>query len=603
MASSQLSRVRASFGVATGLAAIALGVFLRTLPALDTAWCGVAIALALASILAAYVAKPQRDPLPILGTALASMLLALILPILALLEPAVRPTLLPAALELAGGFTLLVAALRWSQANAVRALAPRTLDRKKKVRVERNNKRVDVPADALAAGDRIFLAAGDDIPVDGTVLDGSGFVDETALLGPALPSAKKPGDTLLAGTDSSIPELTMRAETPLAGAILLQREALLPSLATDLAKLSAIDLATFAASTAIALAGSLLIAAQTGLAHVETYLPAIGAIMLAACAGPSLSAAIRGRLRVLAIARAAGLVVSRTKDVLALARVRRWQIDANLLAAPGAVEAIALSGEPPDRLLQIAAALLADAQIPEAKSVDHAIRAKKLPALHVAAQKRQGSLYLGTVEGVRWFMGPPRAVEEEEGMKLDKSMEGPLEFLRGRQMITWLIGRPGKEITGAIGIGLETELDAKTAAAKLRATIMPGPPDGVRKTLADKANLRTDGPPIGKRDATLLNDDAPPPPSGLRIRVLPVKTRLGLDDDRSPRLFLPSLGNFGEAVARAKDAVWSAQLRSIALAVLPGLCAVSLAFFGLLPPLAALLLVLLALVFAGKVEP
>lgn len=595
--------MRASFGVAVGVAAIALGVFLRTLPALDSAWCGVAIALALASILAAYVAKPQRDPLWILGTSLASVLLAPLLPILALLEPAVRAALLPGSLELAGSFTLLVAAIRWSQANATRVLTPRTLDRKKKIRVERNNKRVDVPAESLVAGDRIFLAAGDDVPVDGVVIDGSGFVDESALLGPALPTAKKVGDPLLAGTDSSIPELTMRAEAPLADAVLHQREALLPSLATDLSKLTAIDLASFGASVSIALAGSFLIAARTGLDRVDTYLPLIAAIMLAACAAPAMSAAIRGRLRVLAIARAAGLIVSRTKDIAALARVRRWQIDANLLAAPGAVEAVAFSGEPPDRLLQLASALLSGEKIPESTSIDEANRAKKLPKLHVAAQRRQGSLYLGTVEGARWFMGPPHAVEEEEGMALDKSMEQPLEFLRGRQMITWLIGRPGNEITGAVGIGLETDVDAKTAAAKLRATIMPGSPDSVRKTLAVKANIKSDGPPIGKRDATLLFDDAPPPPSGLRLRVLPVKTRLGLDDDRSPRLFLPSLGNFGEAAARAKEAVWSAQLRAIVLSVLPGLVAVLLAFFGLLPPLVALLLALLALAFAGKVEP
>jgi hypothetical protein len=594
--------VRAGFGVAVGVASMMLGVFLRTQVDLDAAWCGAAFALAVASLLAAYVTKPERDPYLLLGPAIAAGLLALLMPILAWLEPSVRAMLVPAALESAGGFTLLAAAIRWSQANARRALGTVGIDRKRKVRVERNKKMVDVAAEALVAGDEVHLSPGDDVPADGLVIEGSGFVDETILTGPALPAAKKPGDAVLAGSDSTIPELIVRVEAPLSESVLAQREALLPGVVDDLVKRRRIDVVFFAGGAVLSIAGSLVIAAKAGLDHVEAYLPAIAALLIAASAGPAMLAVIRGRLRVLAIARGAGLILLRARDVYAWPRVRRWQIDASLLASPGGVETVAFAEQKPETLLLIAHALLSEETSPEASSVSNTVRAKKLEGLPAAALRRQGSLYLGTVDGHRWWMGPPRAAEEEERIKVEKSMEGPIEFLRDRGMITWLIGRPGGEIAGAIGIAIEADLDAKTAAAKLNAAIMPGPPDFTRKALSVKAGIRPDGPPVGRNDGTLLADRSPPPSSGLRVRVSPIKTRITLDEDRSPRLFLPSLGSFGDAVVRAKRAIWTARVRAVLLAVVPAIVAVVLALFNVLYPIMGAALALIALAFAGRIK-
>lgn len=58
----------------------------------------------------------------------------------------------------------------------------------------------DVPVARLQAGDRISVRPGEKIPVDGTVVSGSSFVDESMITGEPLPVEKEPGAAVLAGT-------------------------------------------------------------------------------------------------------------------------------------------------------------------------------------------------------------------------------------------------------------------------------------------------------------------------------------------------------------------------------------------------------------------
>lgn len=67
-------------------------------------------------------------------------------------------------------------------------------------RVERDGAVVDVPVEAVRLGDVIHLAAGARVPVDGTVLNGQGVVDEAMISGEPIPVEKGPGDAVVAGT-------------------------------------------------------------------------------------------------------------------------------------------------------------------------------------------------------------------------------------------------------------------------------------------------------------------------------------------------------------------------------------------------------------------
>ena len=66
--------------------------------------------------------------------------------------------------------------------------------------VLRNGKEVTVPAEAVAVGDILVVRSGELIPVDGTVLSGSGAVDESAITGESVPVEKLPGDKVIGAT-------------------------------------------------------------------------------------------------------------------------------------------------------------------------------------------------------------------------------------------------------------------------------------------------------------------------------------------------------------------------------------------------------------------
>lgn len=57
-----------------------------------------------------------------------------------------------------------------------------------------------VRIDELSAGDRLLVKNGERVPVDGTVVDGEGAVDEAVVTGESLPVHKETGDTLVGGS-------------------------------------------------------------------------------------------------------------------------------------------------------------------------------------------------------------------------------------------------------------------------------------------------------------------------------------------------------------------------------------------------------------------
>lgn len=66
--------------------------------------------------------------------------------------------------------------------------------------VEREGGEQLVAAEEVQVGDTVIVATGAIVPVDGTVLGGEGFVNESAMTGESAPLAKARGDTVLSGT-------------------------------------------------------------------------------------------------------------------------------------------------------------------------------------------------------------------------------------------------------------------------------------------------------------------------------------------------------------------------------------------------------------------
>ncbi|SUX30141.1 heavy metal translocating P-type ATPase [Chromobacterium vaccinii] len=84
-------------------------------------------------------------------------------------------------------------------------LAPRT------ARVERGGELVEVAVDKLQRGDVVVVRHGDSLPVDGEVVDGQAWLDESMLTGESRPVAKQAGDKVYAATRNQDGMLKVRA--------------------------------------------------------------------------------------------------------------------------------------------------------------------------------------------------------------------------------------------------------------------------------------------------------------------------------------------------------------------------------------------------------
>lgn len=82
----------------------------------------------------------------------------------------------------------------------------------KAVSVRRAGSISEVDAEALTIGDAVLVSPGGRIPVDGTVLTGHSFVDQSRITGESLPAEKTVGSSVFAGSINQSGALEIRAE-------------------------------------------------------------------------------------------------------------------------------------------------------------------------------------------------------------------------------------------------------------------------------------------------------------------------------------------------------------------------------------------------------
>ena len=84
-------------------------------------------------------------------------------------------------------------------------LAPKTAT------VERNGVESVIPVEEVQLGDMLIVKAGESVPVDGVVLEGTSSVDESALTGESIPVEKQAGDSVIGATINKSGYFKMRA--------------------------------------------------------------------------------------------------------------------------------------------------------------------------------------------------------------------------------------------------------------------------------------------------------------------------------------------------------------------------------------------------------
>ncbi len=92
----------------------------------------------------------------------------------------------------------------------------------KTARVERDGSLVDRPIADITVGDILHIRPGERVPVDGDVLDGASYIDESMITGEPVPVGKTTGDPVVGGTVNGTGALRMRATRVGADTVLAQ---------------------------------------------------------------------------------------------------------------------------------------------------------------------------------------------------------------------------------------------------------------------------------------------------------------------------------------------------------------------------------------------
>lgn len=82
----------------------------------------------------------------------------------------------------------------------------------KKATVVRNGVETVIPAEEVEKGDILIVKAGESVPVDGVLIEGSGSVDESAITGESIPVDKQAGDKVIGATINQSGYFKMRAD-------------------------------------------------------------------------------------------------------------------------------------------------------------------------------------------------------------------------------------------------------------------------------------------------------------------------------------------------------------------------------------------------------
>ena len=90
---------------------------------------------------------------------------------------------------------------------ALLGLAPKTARR-----IRQDGTDEDIPLSHVHVGDSLRVRPGEQVPVDGVVIEGTRAVDESMLTGEPLPVSKRPGDNLIGATLNTSGALVMRSE-------------------------------------------------------------------------------------------------------------------------------------------------------------------------------------------------------------------------------------------------------------------------------------------------------------------------------------------------------------------------------------------------------
>ncbi len=343
----------------------------------------------------------------------------------------------------------------------------------RRARLVRDGVEADLPVEAVQRGDLVRIRPGEKIPVDGEVVDGASFVDESMLTGEAVPVAKEVGNRVAAGTINQSGMLLIRAtgvgeETALAQIIALVRQAqnTKPAVGRIVDRVTAVFVPTV---IAIALAAALVWFFWGPEPRLSYALVVLTTVLIIAC--PCALGLATPISIMVAVGKAAelGILIRNGEALQRASSLNVAVLDKTGTVTEGKPRLIDLiaRGIDPEQLLQRAASVEAASEHPLAQAVVTAAKARGLllaPVEGFSAEVGQG--VQGVVEGqqvvigrLRWLAGQGMAAEPWQSE----------EVAAAQRAATPLFVAVNGAICGALLLADPVKADAAAAVARLKA--------------------------------------------------------------------------------------------------------------------------------------
>ena len=267
---------------------------------------------------------------------------------------------------------------------------------------------IDVAIETVAPGDRLLIAPGEIVPVDGIVVEGAAVLDEAALTGESVPVTHTAGSAVESGTQNAGPAFRLEATAAAADSALARIVALV-----DAARRSKAPMSRLADRYAIGFLAVTLILAGSAWAATGDFTRAL-AVLVIATPCPLILAVPVAMVAGMSRAAGRGILIKSAAALEGLAAARTVLLDKTGTLTRGSADFAAfetVSGDSADRILALGASLaqgsrhvMSEALVKEARARGHA-----LAAPHRVVETA-GAGIVGEVGDVRVAVGRPSFV-------------------------------------------------------------------------------------------------------------------------------------------------------------------------------------------------
>ena len=350
-----------------------------------------------------------------------------------------------------------------------------------------DGKEEQVPVSELNIDDVVLIRPGEQVPIDGSVVEGSSYLNESMLTGESKPVAKKVGDTVLAGTLNQDGSLRVKVEkdgdeTALAGIMKLVAEAQSSSSRSQrLADRAAFYLTVIALTAAAVTAFAWFLIGEEGVFIIERVVT----VLVMTCPH-ALGLAIPLVIAISVTLSAKGGLLVRDRKALEEAK----DIDCVVFDKTGtltegeqALVSLRSLDIDEDELLTLAASAEADSEHMIAKALLAAAEERGLKIMRAEGFKNiSGVGVVATVGGKEVSVGGSNLLESMDIPKDDSfSEEGHFIVIDG-------------ELKGAFTMSDRVRSESKEAVAKLRemgvrVVMLTGDSESVAKEVADELTI------------------------------------------------------------------------------------------------------------------